>query len=145
MRNCIQILSLSDTPIIDKVIGTANHLITRITCPNETVRHVANVDEWDDILTRANDKSLTRCNQRDKATKAGRIAWAIDPTGADNYHGRAIISHQVGKQFLACNLRATIWVVLSVKGIVLGHNTMQVMPVDGDRTRMNNALYTCIH
>src|SRR5437764_6940522 len=132
MCNCIQILSLSDTPIIDKVIGTANHLITRLTCLNEALRHVANVDEWNDILARANDKSLTRCNQRDKATKAGRIAWAIDPTGADNYYGRSIISHQVGKQFLACNLRATIWIVLGMKRIVLGHDTMQMMPIDGD-------------
>src|SRR5712691_8801500 len=49
------------------------------------------------------------------------------------------------QQFLACNLRAAIWIVLSMKEIVLGHNTLQMMPVDGNRASMNNALYTCIH
>src|SRR5438105_2267737 len=79
IRNCIQILSLRDTPVIDQVIGTTNHLITGITCLNKTLCHIAHVDHRYDILARANGKALTRLDQRDKTAKTRRIAWSIDP------------------------------------------------------------------
>src|SRR5437764_431244 len=130
MRNCIQILSLRDTAVIDKVIGATNHLITRVTCLNETLCHIAHIHDRHDILARANDKTLTRLDQRDKAAKTRRIAWSIDPAWTDNYYGSTIIFHQVGNQFLTRDLRTAIWIVLAMKWTILGHNTMQMMSID---------------
>ncbi len=120
-------------------------MIASIASLDESLRHVAHIDDRHNIVAGADDKTLAGIDQRDEAPKAGVVARAIDPCRARYHDGRAALFYQIGDEFFAGDLGAAIGIVFGAKRVILGHDTMQVMPVNGDRAGMHDALHARVH
>src|SRR6266702_2302586 len=143
--NRIQVFGLCHSPIISKRISMPNHLITSITCFDQTLRYIAHINNRNNILAGANQKTFTGLDKGYKSAKAGGITRTIDPPRSGNHYRRIVVLDQVSNQLLSCNLAATIWIILGMIWMVFAYNTTQMMTIDRDRTRVDNALHSGSH
>src|SRR5579884_3271275 len=141
----IQVFGLRDTPVIRERIGPPDYLIASLTCFNDALCHITHIDDRHNVLARTNNETFAGINQGDKTAKACVVTRAINPGRSHNDYRRATPLYKILNQLLSGYLGAAIGIILGAKWRILGHNTMQVMPVHRDRTCMHYSLDTCIH
>src|SRR5437764_5209697 len=138
----IEVITLSYRPIIDQKVSSANCLLC-FAGQQDASCYVPDVDQWQVIVARADDRHLVLLHQSGKAGEAVRIARPINQARPYNGHGCTPVLDELLDEALACNLAAAIGVLLAAVRCCL------VNPVTDDkamyvyRTDMYESLDTC--